>query len=177
MSSPACKKRFRISRVENLQRLPAVVNSCRGQWQWRVLQSGTGLGPSPYRCPLPRRGRRRLAQTYHFRFAIVQSPSRYRPRTKSCGLAEQIRATCFEFPFTRGLAWESPQPNPGAGRYNFRKLARSCLPDSVSTDSGWNCTPSTFISRWRSPMMSPSGDEAEISRHAGRVSRSTISEW
>ena len=30
-----------------------------------------------------------------------------------------------------------------------RKLLSSCLPSPVSTDSGWNCTPSAGSSRWR----------------------------
>src|SRR6516225_5011805 len=59
--------------------------------------------------------------------------------------------------------------------YNWRKLARSCLPASVRTDSGWNCTPSTFISLWRRPIMSPFAEQAEISRQSGRDERSTIS--
>src|SRR5438552_1638636 len=62
-------------------------------------------------------------------------------------------------------------------RYKRRKLARRFLPASVSTDSGWNCTPSTFRSLCLSPMMRPSGDVAETSRQGGRPSRSTISEW
>ena len=32
-----------------------------------------------------------------------------------------------------------------------RKFASSSLPSSVSTDSGWNCTPSAGSSRWRTP--------------------------
>jgi hypothetical protein len=43
---------------------------------------------------------------------------------------------------------------------------------SVRIDSGWNCTPSTFSSRWRTPMISPSSVQAVTSRQAGRVSRS-----
>ena len=61
--------------------------------------------------------------------------------------------------------------------YNLRKFASNCFPDWVSIDSGWNCTPSTFIWRCRRPIIRPSGEVAEISRQAGRLSRSTISEW
>ena len=35
----------------------------------------------------------------------------------------------------------------------------------VSTDSGWNCTPSTGSSRWRTAITSPSADVADTSRH------------
>ncbi len=42
------------------------------------------------------------------------------------------------------------------------------MPTSVSTDSGWNCTPSTRSLRWRRPMMRPSVS-AEISSSRGRL--------
>ena len=45
-----------------------------------------------------------------------------------------------------GLAW------PSAWR---RKFASSSLTLSVSTDSGWNCTPSAGSSRWRSAISTP----------------------
>ena len=38
----------------------------------------------------------------------------------------------------------------GIGGARRRKFASSSLPSSVSTDSGWNCTPSAGSSRWRS---------------------------
>ncbi len=59
--------------------------------------------------------------------------------------------------------------------HQSRKLLNSCLPSSVSTDSGWNCTPSAGSSRWRSAISTPS-PSAEASKQAGS-SRSTISEW
>ena len=37
----------------------------------------------------------------------------------------------------------------------------------VRIDSGWNCTPSTSCSRWRSPMMVPSSVSAVTSRTSG----------
>ena len=76
--------------------------------------------------------------------------------------------------FVAGTTLESPANRRDHSR---RKFARSCFPASVSTDSGWNCTPSTFISLWRRPMMIPFGELAEISRQSGRDERSTISEW
>jgi len=59
--------------------------------------------------------------------------------------------------------------------YRERKFFRSCIPTSVRTDSGWNCTPSTGILRWRRPMMIPLVC-AEISRSSGNDFSSTISE-
>ena len=57
-----------------------------------------------------------------------------------------------------------------------RKFSRSWKPGPVRTDSGWNCTPSTFILRWRRPMIVPSAVSAEISSVRGSVLRSTIRE-
>src|SRR5690242_3124521 len=37
--------------------------------------------------------------------------------------------------------------------HRSRKLRRMRLPSSVSTDSGWNCTPWTGYFRWRTPMI------------------------
>lgn len=65
-----------------------------------------------------------------------------------------------------------------AGRpYSARKFFRSCFPESVSTDSGWNCTPSTGYFLCRRPMMTPSSVAAEISSSRGNDLRSTMSEW
>ena len=50
-----------------------------------------------------------------------------------------------------------------------RKFASSWCPLAVSTDSGWNCTPSIACSRWRSPMIVPSSVSAVISSTAGSV--------
>ena len=56
-----------------------------------------------------------------------------------------------------------------------RKLASRAIPSSVSTDSGWNWTPSAGSSRWRMPISTPS-PRALTSRQSGRSS-ATISEW
>ena len=40
------------------------------------------------------------------------------------------------------------------------------LPDSVSTDSGWNCTPSAGSSRWRIAITTPP-PRAETSNASG----------
>ena len=50
-----------------------------------------------------------------------------------------------------------------------RKLPSRFFPCSVSTLSGWNCTPSTGHSRWRRAMIRPSAEVAETSRQSGRV--------
>ena len=56
----------------------------------------------------------------------------------------------------------------GRGRsVTARKFASSCLPSSVSTDSGWNCTPSAGSSRWRMPMSTPP-PLAVTSKHVGQ---------
>ena len=68
--------------------------------------------------------------------------------------------------------WKTP--------YRARKLATSFLPASVSTLSGWNCTPSTGCRRWRKPMMvrepSFSVVQALTSSSSGRSSSSTMRE-
>ena len=51
------------------------------------------------------------------------------------------------------------------------------MPLVVSTDSGWNCTPSTSQSRWRSPITSPSSVVAVTVSVSGSDDGSTISEW
>ena len=56
-----------------------------------------------------------------------------------------------------------------------RKLRASCGPTSVRTDSGWNWTPSTGSSRWRTAITSPSAAVAETSRQSGIVV--AASEW
>ena len=60
---------------------------------------------------------------------------------------------------------------------SWRKFRNRSFPTCpVMMDSGWNCTPSHTNSRWRTPMINPSEDVAETSRHAGTESRSTTSE-
>ena len=58
-----------------------------------------------------------------------------------------------------------------------RKLASRAGPDTVRTDSGWNCTPSTRRVRWRSPMTTPSVEVAVTSSSSGTESGCTTSEW
>jgi hypothetical protein len=57
------------------------------------------------------------------------------------------------------------------------KFCSISCPCSVSSASGWNCTPSTGKLRWRRPMISPSSDWAVTVRHSGSEARSTTSEW
>ena len=58
-----------------------------------------------------------------------------------------------------------------------RKFASSRLPCSVRIASGWNCTPNTGSSRWRTPMISPSSVVAVTASDAGRLAASIASEW
>ncbi len=53
--------------------------------------------------------------------------------------------------------------------------SRSRPSGSVSTDSGWNCTPSTGSVRWRTPITSPSSACADTSSSSGM--RDAASEW
>ena len=81
-----------------------------------------------------------------------------------------------------GLVLGMPAKRFGAKRQNqrARKFLSSSRPESVSTLSGWNCTPSTGKRRWRSPMITrvPSDSRASAltSSSAGRPSSATISE-
>ena len=54
-------------------------------------------------------------------------------------------------------------------------LSRSRPSGSVSTDSGWNCTPSTGSVRCRTPITSPSSARADTSSSSGM--RDAESEW
>lgn len=81
-----------------------------------------------------------------------------------------------------GRACRQPRHRQDGGpslheRVISRKFPNRCLPSVVRMDSGWNCTPSTSISRWRRPMISPSSVQALISSTAGNDARSTTSEW
>ena len=59
----------------------------------------------------------------------------------------------------------------------FRKLRSIAWPCSLRMDSGWNCTPSSATSRWRTPMISPSPLVAVTTSSGGSVARSIASEW
>ena len=48
-----------------------------------------------------------------------------------------------------------------------RKFLAISRPTGVSTDSGWNWTPSTASSRWRTAITSPSAAVAETWRQSG----------
>ncbi len=63
----------------------------------------------------------------------------------------------------------------GVQRVAHRKFLPSAGPSGVSTDSGWNCTPSTGSSRWRTPITSPSSLVAVTSSASG--TRVAASEW
>ena len=57
-----------------------------------------------------------------------------------------------------------------------RKFSSSRRPCSLPIDSGWNCTPHSGRSRWRTPMTTPSSVQAIASRLSGSAG-STTSEW
>ena len=56
-----------------------------------------------------------------------------------------------------------------------RKLRAMSRPSGVSTDSGWNCTPSIGSSRWRTAITSPSAAVADTSKQSG--TEVAASEW
>src|SRR5581483_3421607 len=56
----------------------------------------------------------------------------------------------------QALAVQQPRAELLAHRFPSRKLRASAGPSGVSTDSGWNCTPTTGSSRWRTAITSPS---------------------
>src|SRR6185295_12298825 len=56
-----------------------------------------------------------------------------------------------------------------------RKLAKRCLPCGVSTDSGWNWTPSAGSSLWRTPMTT--SPAVALNSSASGRSGSATSEW
>src|SRR5215203_3885003 len=66
------------------------------------------------------------------------------------------------------------QPLNGPLNHASRKLRSRSRPCGVSTDSGWNCTPSIGSSRWRTAITSPS-PSADTSRQSGTVSAAR--EW
>ena len=65
----------------------------------------------------------------------------------------------------------------GARPHDVSQVASSWCPPSVSTDSGWNCTPSMGSSRCRSAMTMPEAVCPVTSSSAGTVAGSTASEW
>ena len=67
------------------------------------------------------------------------------------------------------------QAQEGGLDHPSRKLPQRWGPSGVSTDSGWNCTPSTRSVRWRTAITSPSSVVAEISSSSGTVF--AASEW
>src|SRR5207237_10452557 len=60
---------------------------------------------------------------------------------------------------------------------DFRKFCRSSLPCSVRIDSGWNWTPWTGYSRWRTAMITPESVRAVTSSESGTASGAAHSEW
>src|SRR6185436_13095022 len=60
-------------------------------------------------------------------------------------------------------------------QFRARKFWSRAFPDSVSTDSGWNCTPSAGSSRWRIAITTPP-PRAETSNASGTESSATTSE-
>ena len=79
--------------------------------------------------------------------------------------------------FTSWSRIRSPRPpnsRPVRGRQvpqRARKLRSRSWPQPVRMLSGWNCTPSTSCSRWRTPMIVPSAVVAVTSRLGGQRRR------
>ena len=65
----------------------------------------------------------------------------------------------------------------GAGQQRIRKFRTRSWPWSVRMPSGWNCTPSTSSSRWRTPMTTPSTLRAVTASTSGMVAGSSVREW
>ena len=76
-------------------------------------------------------------------------------------------------PFSSWRTVPSGTSNP----HTASQFASIRWPPSVSTDSGWNWTPSTGSSRWRMAMTTPDSVRPVTSNSAGMVSGSTVSEW
>jgi eukaryotic-like serine/threonine-protein kinase len=70
-----------------------------------------------------------------------------------------------------------PEPEPEPSPHAASHAASIWWPPSVSTDSGWNCTPSTASSRCRMAMTTPLLVRAVTASSLGTVSSSTASEW
>ena len=68
-----------------------------------------------------------------------------------------------------------------ADRVRRRPCRGSCAaahaPTACRSNSGWNCTPSTGSSRWRTPMIRSSSLQAVTSSTSGSPSREMTSEW
>ena len=73
------------------------------------------------------------------------------------------------------LAVEQPRERVLDHRPPSRKFLAMSRPSGVSTDSGWNCTPSIGSSRWRTAITSPSAAVAETSKTSG--TDVAASEW
>ena len=111
-----------------------------------------------------------------FVLSAIRNPAICVSETSPCMISASTSAVSSAL---RSLREASASIARGEGRVGHqprsRKLASSFLPSSVSTDSGWNWTPSAGSSRWRNPISTPP-PRADSSRQSGR-SGSTTSEW
>ena len=98
--------------------------------------------------------------------AVAGERRRGRPAGRPLRRAQSRTSGCS--PTERATAWSSPQISS--------QFASSRWPPSVSTDSGWNCTPCSGSARCCSPMMIAVGG-AVTSSSSGIVPSTTASEW
>ena len=132
-------------------------------------------------CPLHDRA-------YRGPFAGERTRARHRSRDRSANAGPRLARTyarhrlgrptrCRRARVTRrrrarrSAASAEPPPDraeaAGSPILPARKLRSRSCPPVVRIDSGWNCTPSTGRSRWRSPITNPSSDSAVISSSGG----------
>ena len=91
--------------------------------------------------------------------------ARARRTASLTGPLQRVARPCVAKPVAAASSSTSAWPSP----VRRRKLARIRGPAGVSTDSGWNCTPSRGRSRWRIAMTTPSAVRPVTSMAAGRV--------
>ena len=108
---------------------------------------------------------------------VAQAPAVTPPATPPVTPSAHRHGGLSSLPPVAGAqAREPPAPGRRCGaphrrrRRSTSQLASSRWPPSVSTDSGWNCTPSSGRSRWRSAMITPPAVRPVTSSSSGRVS-------
>ena len=143
------------------RRAPCIAQSPNGG---TTRQTRTRSSPSPSRSRRRRRPRRRRPRRRRPPSVTAATPQRRR------GLSVgQPDATTGASPADRATAPGSP--------HTASQFASIRWPPSVSTDSGWNCTPSTASSRWRSAMITPlvgAAGDLELVGHGVRLDRERV---
>ena len=106
------------------------------------------------------------------------SPIHHDGRGVFAGMSNPFDATRYHSLVIKKETWTNPDFEVSAwtAEGEIMGVRHKTWPLAVRIDSGWNCTPSTGRSRWRSPITSPSSDSAVISSTSGTERRSTTSE-